>query len=85
MDVDGLKGYNVPKLYHGDGIISYDYLRRKTRTLASFRNDARGPSRALQDQLNDMVKAGILIEIDKSTAREKYQTRSSLYILQKEI
>jgi hypothetical protein len=47
--------------------------------LAAFKNDRRGESRALQEVLNQMVDADVLIQVSPRHLAEKYGTRAKCY------
>jgi hypothetical protein len=75
-----MKTYCVSKeLVKYPALIPYNYLRRKCMRLAAFKNDRRGESRALQEVLNQMVDADVLIQVSPRHLAEKYGTRAKCY------
>lgn len=74
-----LDTYAVPTELRKDPVIPFHYLRRRTRMLASFKNDRLGPSKALNNLLEEMVKSEMLVQVPGNLAWEKYQIRSAIY------
>lgn len=73
--------YKTPKSLLGHPVVPFHYLRRKLRLLASFKNDRRGVTRALEESLKDMVKADILRLVPPQQALEKFGVSSELYVI----
>ena len=61
------------------GVIPYGYLRRRLRQLAGFKEDRRGPARAITEALKDMVEADILALVPAHSRRDKFGVRADLY------
>lgn len=72
--------YKVAKSLLASPVVPFHYLRRRLRLRAAFKNDRRGAARALEDSLNDMVKAEILQVVSPLQAMEKFKVTSELYI-----
>lgn len=72
--------YQCPKALLGKDIVPYTFLRRRLRLLASFKNDKRGPARALDESLADMCKAEILQAIAPAQAQAEFGVRTDLYV-----
>ncbi len=71
--------YQIPVKVISEPLVPYGFLRRRLRMVASFKNDRNGFSRALDQSLADMVKAGDLVLIAPLQARDMYDTRTPLY------
>lgn len=72
--------YKTPKSLLGQPVVPFHYLRRKLRLLSAFKNDRRGVVRALEESLNDMVKAEILRRVPPQQALEKFGVTSELFV-----
>ena len=73
--------FKVSKKIIDEQIIPYAYLRRRLRQLATFKNDRRGPSLAIQFALKDACEAGIIQLIPPLQRKEKYNLTADLYIV----
>lgn len=62
-------------------VVPFDYLRRRTKMLASFTYDKRGASRALYDLLRDLCSAELLIQLTEKQAFDLFRKRMPLYAL----
>jgi hypothetical protein len=81
MTAEQKKGYKVPdKMLLDVAAVPFHYLRRRLRLRASFKNDRRGASKALEEALADLVNAEILSEVPKQQAQERYSVRSTIYV-----
>lgn len=72
--------YQCPKALLDKDIVPFGYLRRRLRMQTSFKNDRRGPARAIEESLVDLCKADILQLIPASQAQVEFGVRSELYI-----
>jgi hypothetical protein len=67
------------------GVISYHYLFSCAAQITSFAKAARGPlARYVREVLDNLVRDGTLIPIDAATASATYNSRSVLYLVNKE-
>lgn len=73
--------YKVPKTLLEANAVPFHFLRRRLRLLASFRDDPRGAARAIQESLNDMVKAEILVMLPPAAAQQQFGVRSEIYAM----
>lgn len=71
--------YGVAKAMAEVNVIPFPYLRRRLRLLASFKADQRGPAKALDECLRDMVKAEILQQIPPIQVQQRFNTRTEVY------
>lgn len=67
--------------YHAKGCIPGRCLQQMTASRAAFKNHRFGSSRALKDTLQTMVDFGTLVQIDKKSAKEWFNTGSAVYAL----
>lgn len=63
------------------GIIPYNFLLRKTYSLAAFRNDRLGSTMALKRALSVMVDTGLLIEVPKIQLSSKFSFSGTAYAM----
>lgn len=73
--------YKIPASIKNKQIIPFTYLRRRLRQRACFREDKRGPAKAIQEALRDLVDAGILHLIPARQRSEKYGLTTELYAI----
>lgn len=78
---ESVKSYGVTPDVHKDKVIPYDYLRRRGRMISVIANDRRGPAKAIQDMLRDMVAAGVLVQLPPQQVLERYKKRADMYAL----
>jgi len=82
MPAEKKLSYKTPKiLVQEKGLIPYSFLRRRLRPLTMFKNDKRGPARAIQEAMKDLCEAGILKAVPRHQVKEKYGLDASLYAL----
>lgn len=74
-----IKSYKVPKALIGHPVIPYCYLRRKLKRHSAFINE-KDTSRAIQNHLIDMEKAGILVKMPPDQVRKEFGLRSEVYV-----
>lgn len=68
-----LKSYkNVMQKMHEDGLIPYEYLRRRAQRVKCFSEDRLGPTKALNNLLDELCESGILYSIPKEQLKTKY-------------
>lgn len=79
MTTEQRRKYRVPIGLTDLDIIPYTFLRRKLKTLTSFRVDNKGSTNAIISILSDMVRGEVLVEIDKDYALKEYKTKSPIY------
>jgi post-segregation antitoxin (ccd killing protein) len=60
-------------------IVPHNFLTIYTRRLACFRNDRRGPTKALQDLLADMVKREVFEMVPLQQLTAEFGTRTPIY------
>lgn len=63
------------------GIIPYKYILFQCKNYACMKNDRRGSTAAVKQQLATLVETGRLVEIPKMMAKERYNTAQILYFL----
>lgn len=68
-----LDKYGVQPHIRAAGIIPYQYLIRRTASIASFRNDRNGSTIALKKMITAMVDSGVLVEIPKPDLLKKFK------------
>jgi len=73
--------YKIPKLVKETNLIPYSYLRRRLKSSPELNNTRNGFESALTGILNEMVKAEIIVEIDKYEAKTNYNVTTPLYTL----
>lgn len=61
-------------------VVPFAYLKERTRTLTSFKQDRLGSNKALKQVLEDMTASGVLILVPPTQAREKFGVSTALYI-----
>lgn len=71
--------YKTPKSILFEPVVPFHYLRRRLRLRAAFKNDRRGPVKALEESIKDLIQAEILVEIPSTQAIQSYGVRSPLY------
>lgn len=76
---DQKQSYQCPRPLLDKDIVPYNFLRRRLRLLASFKNDRRGAAKALDDSLADLCKAEILQLITPQQAQAEFGARTELY------
>jgi hypothetical protein len=81
MPADKREQYRVPTTMLSESVIPYSFLRRKLKTLTSFKDDRRGATMAITTQLGDMIKGGVLIELSPQQVLERYNSKSPAYVL----
>lgn len=82
MSAEQKKQYRVPdKMLKDVTAVPYHYLRRRLRLRSAFKNDRRGAAKALEEALADLVNAEILNEVPKQQALERFNARSTIYVL----
>lgn len=83
MPTESKLKYKVPALLAAETgpMVGYDFLRRRAGMTASFRNDRRGSSVALDKLLEGLVTSGQLTRLGASKAEELYQTTIPVYML----
>lgn len=79
MTLEQRASYKVPAKVIEHQVVPFHYLRRKVRLLSAFKNDRRGVAKALQDSLDDMVKAEILNLVPPIQCMQKFGTSAPLY------
>lgn len=62
-----VNSYAVPANLRQAGVVPYVYLSRRIQALASFRSDARGSTFALKRALEELVAAGEIQEVPKTS------------------
>ncbi len=72
---------NRYKKYRDNGAIPVCWFRDNIKTLASFRNDPRGGSRALREQIQEAVESAYLAEMPPTQCFQKFQTKAKVFIL----
>ncbi|AZF88180.1 DNA primase/helicase [Microcystis phage Me-ZS1] len=73
--------YKVPTQLAKEPIVPFDYIRRRARLLACFKNDRRGAQRALKETLQGMVESEVLALVPEAQAQGVFKVRSALYVL----
>jgi hypothetical protein len=81
MGMASRKSYGTPAAIIDLPVIPFQYIRRKLRLLANFKNDKRGIARAIDDAIADVVKAGIIQRIPPMQVRSKYSITTDCYVL----
>lgn len=61
-------------------VIPFDYIRRRARRLTAFQQDKRGVSRALREELQTLMDAGVLTKLPEKDAWEKFHSKGVLYV-----
>lgn len=81
-DAESRRKYKVSKNLQDEKapVIPFDYIRRRARRLTAFQQDKRGVSRALKEELQTLVDAGVLIKLSEKDAWEKFHSRGVLYV-----
>lgn len=74
-----LNAYRIDHTLFEAKLIPYDFLRRRTKMLKSFTGDRRGPTKALQDLLRDLVSAEILLQLGMAEGYERFGKRMALF------
>lgn len=72
--------YDVPETLIDKELVPLCYLRRRLRTLSSFRNDRRGSSAALTATLNAMVEGEVLDKIPQAQLLMYCRSNSPAYV-----
>jgi len=75
-----VNSYSVPKRLLGEPVVPYTFLRRRLKSLASFKNGFKTPQDNIKAALQDMCESDIIVEIDKKTALSKYGVSSPIYV-----
>lgn len=60
-------------------VVPYQFFAVYARRVACFKNDRRGPTRALKETLDDMVKREVLEMIPLQQLQSEFKTRSAIY------
>ena len=71
--------YGITKAMAEVNVIPFPYLRRRLRLLASFKADPRGPAKALDEAIRDMVKAEILQQVPPIQVQQRFGSRTEVY------
>ncbi len=72
--------YDVPETLVDKEIVPLSYLRRRLRSLSSFRNDRRGSSNALNATLASMVEGEVLDKIPQAQLLMYCRSNSPAYV-----
>ncbi len=70
----------IPKM-HFDGVLQYKYLQVRLSSVASFRLDKIGSTKAIQRTIENLIAFGDIQEIPTSQLQAKYNTRQKCYIV----
>ena len=73
--------YQVPKLVADTQFIPQSYLRRRLKSSVAFESEYGIFSDKLTKVLDDMVNSDILVRLNKTEARNKYNVSTALYTL----
>lgn len=69
------------KPFHAMHAIPASWFRDNIKQLASFRNDSRGGSKAMQSVIASMLEAGMIQEMAKQDATKHFKTSAKVYVL----
>ena len=71
--------HRCPQSLLNKAVSPYQFFAIYARRLACFKNDKKGPTRALKDVLDDMVKREVLEMIPLQQLQSEFKTRSAIY------
>lgn len=76
-----IKSYKLKPEWLASGCIPISFIQQRTGSLASFKHDRAGASRALLQSLADLVDAGLLVRLHGNEARSRFNSRQTFYAL----
>lgn len=76
-----LRAYGVDPHMQGKRVVPYVYLQRRTVNLSAFRKHPQGARNALRQALDDLVRTGELVEVNKQQMKQDFGTGASGYFV----
>jgi hypothetical protein len=72
-------GHRCPATLLSREVVPYQFFAIYGRRLSCFKNDRRGPTRALKETLEDLVRREVLEMIPLQQLQSEFKTRSAIY------